>query len=110
LLTAEIDGKEVIGSEGALLGKVVDVQFDEKNWAVLSVEVHLEKDVAEEHQLRHRLRKTLVLIRVEHIQAVGDKVILKGSKEDLLKLIASSAGVQSPSELSPSELSPTEQG
>jgi sporulation protein YlmC with PRC-barrel domain len=110
LLTAEIDGKEVIGSEGALLGKVVDIQFDEKTWGVLAVEVHLEKDVAEEHQLRHRLRKTLVLVRVEHIQAVGDKVILKGSKEDLLTLIASSAGVQSPAELTPSELSPTEQG
>jgi sporulation protein YlmC with PRC-barrel domain len=94
LLTAEIAGKEVIGSEGAVLGKVIDIQFDEKDWRVLAVEVHLEKGVAEEHQPRHGLRKTLVLVRAEHIQAVGDKVILKGSKEDLLRLIASSAGTE----------------
>jgi len=94
LLTAEIAGKEVIGSEGNTLGKVIDTQFDEKNWRVIALEVHLEKEVAEEHQLRHRLRKTLVLVSVEHIRAVGDKVVLKGSKEDLLKLIASSAAIE----------------
>lgn len=94
MLTAEIAGKEVIGSEGDTLGKVSDTQFDEKTWRVLALEVHLEKEVAEEHLLRHRLRKTLVLVNVEHIQAVGDKVVLKGSKEDLLKLIASSAAME----------------
>jgi len=91
LLTAEITGKEVIGSEGDTLGKVTDTQFDEKHWKILALEVHLDKEVAEEHQLRHRLRKTLVFVSVEHIHAVGDKVVLKGSREDLLKLIASSA-------------------
>jgi len=91
LLTADIAGKEVIGSEGDKLGRVADTQFDERSWRVLALEVRLEKEVAEEHQLRHRLRKTLVFVSVEHIQAVGDKVVLKGSKEDLLKLIASSA-------------------
>jgi sporulation protein YlmC with PRC-barrel domain len=94
LLTAEIVGKEVIGSEGDTLGRVIDTQFDEKNWRVLALEVHLEKEVAEEHQLRHRLRKTVVSVSVEHIQAVGDKVVLKGLKEDLLKLIASSAPLE----------------
>ena len=94
MITAEIAGKEVIGSEGDMLGKVIDTQFDEKTWRVLALEVHLEKEVAEEHQLRHRLRKTLVLVNVEHIQAVGDKVVLKGSKEDLLKLIASSTAME----------------
>jgi sporulation protein YlmC with PRC-barrel domain len=94
LLTAEISGKEVIGSEGDKLGKVIDTQFDEKSWKVIALEVHLEKEVAEEHQLRHFLRKTLVLVSVEHIQAVGDKVVLKGTKEDLLTLIASSSALE----------------
>jgi sporulation protein YlmC with PRC-barrel domain len=94
LLTAEIVGKEVIGSEGDTLGRVIDTQFDERTWRVLALEVHLEKEVAEEHQLRHRLRKTVVSVSVEHIQAVGDKVVLKGLKEDLLKLIASSAPLE----------------
>ena len=89
MLTNEIVGKEVIGSDGFKLGKITDTEFDEKNWILNSLEVHLEKDVAEEHELRRRFRKTKVLIHVDHVQAVGEKVILKGSKEDLLKLIAS---------------------
>lgn len=91
LLTAEIAGREVIGSGGDTLGKVIDVQFDEKSWKILALEVHLGKQVAEEHQLRHRLRKTLVLVGVQHIQGAGDKIVLKGTRDDLLKLLASSA-------------------
>jgi|SRR5579875_3389423 len=89
MLTKEIVDKEVIGSDGFKLGKVRDTEFDENTWKFNSLEVHLEKDVAEEHHLRHRFRKTTVLINVDHVQSVGDRVILKGSKEDLLKLIAS---------------------
>ncbi len=89
MLTNEIVGKEVIGSDGFQLGKIRDTEFDENTWKLNSLEVRLEKDVAEEHHLRHRFRKTRVLINVDHVQSVGDKVILKGSKEDLLKLIAS---------------------
>jgi sporulation protein YlmC with PRC-barrel domain len=89
MLTNEIEGKEVIGLDGFKLGKISDTEFDVNTWKLNSVEVHLEKDVAEEHHLRHRFRKTRVLINVDHVQSVGDRVILKGSKEDLLKLIAS---------------------
>jgi sporulation protein YlmC with PRC-barrel domain len=98
MLTAEIFGKEVIGSAGFDLGRVTDLQFDEKGWKVLALEVHLHKDVAEEHHLRHRFRKTHVLIDVDHVQGVGDRVILKGSKEDLLTLIASSPVMSSSKE------------
>jgi len=89
MLTKEIVGREVIASNGFKLGEVEDTEFDEKEWKLISIEVRLEKNVAEEHNLRHRFRKTRVLIHVDHVQAVGDRVILKGSKEDLLKLIAS---------------------
>jgi sporulation protein YlmC with PRC-barrel domain len=91
MLTNEIVDKEVIGSDGFKLGKIMDTEFDEKSWKLSSLEIQLEKDVAEEHHLRHRFRKTRVLIHVDHIQSVGDRVILKGSKEDLLKLIASAS-------------------
>lgn len=89
MLGNEINGKEVIGADGFKLGKVSDVEFDENGWKLSSLEVRLEKDVAEEHNLRHRFRKTRVLIHTDHVQSIGDKVILTGSKEDLLKLIAS---------------------
>lgn len=90
MLTDEIIGKEVVGLSGYDLGKISNVQVDEKAWKVVALEIHLDKDVAEEHRLRHRFRKTKVLISVEHIQGIGDRVVLAGSKEDLLKLIASS--------------------
>jgi sporulation protein YlmC with PRC-barrel domain len=70
-------------------GKIRDTEFDEKDWKVNSLEVQLEKDVAEEHHLRHRFRKTRVLIHVDYIQGIEDRAILSESKEDLLKLIAS---------------------
>ena len=91
MLAKEILGKEVIGANGFKLGEIDDIQFDEKTWKIGSIEVHLQKDIAEEHHLRHRFRKTQVLISVDHIQGVGDRVILKEAKDELLKLIASTS-------------------
>ena len=56
----------------------------------MAIGVQLEKDVADEYNLGHRFRKTKVLISVKHVQAVGDKVILTGSRKELLQLMASS--------------------
>jgi len=91
LLVSEVLGKEVIGSLGDKLGIVHDVQFDEKGWNVVAISVELEKEVAEEHKMAHRFRKTEVLINVRYVQAVGDKVVLKGSRKELLQLIGSTA-------------------
>jgi len=91
LLSSEIIGREVIGSQGDKLGTVHDVQFDEKGWNVLALGVQLEKDIADRYNLGHRFRKTEVMIEVKHIQAVGDKVILTGSSKELLQLISSTA-------------------
>src|SRR5579872_4543364 len=111
MLITEIFGKEVIGSSGFDFGKVTDLQFDEEGWKVLALEVHLQKEVAEEHHLRHRFRKTRVLIDVDHVQGVGDRVILKGSKEDLLTLIASSPIMSSsPKEEEPHDSSSSDMG
>lgn len=95
MLISEIAGKEAIDSQGHKLGKITDTQFDEKEWRVLAFEVQLEKEVAEEYHLRHRLGKTRVLVSVEHIQAAGDNVILKESRADLLKLIATAPAMES---------------
>ena len=91
MLSSEIVGKEVIGSQGERLGTVRDVQFDEKGWSVLALGVQLEKDIADRYNLGHRFRKTEVMIEVKHVQAVGDKVILTGSSKELLQLMTPSA-------------------
>ena len=104
--SSEIQGKEVIGSMGNKLGVVRGVSFDEKEWKVLAIEVQLEKNIAGQHRLRHRFRKTRVLFNIEHVQAVGDRVLLAGSHEDLLRLIASSPSV-GPQEAEPEEGQPS---
>ena len=87
MLSSEIIGREVISSQGEKLGRVRDVQFDERGWSVLALGVELEKDVADRYDLKRRFRKTEVVIEVKQIQAVGDKVILTGSSKELLQLI-----------------------
>jgi sporulation protein YlmC with PRC-barrel domain len=90
MLASEIEDKEVIDARGVKFGKVTDLELDEKDWRVKSLGVELDKDVAEAYDLKKRFRKTHVLVNNEHIQAVGDHVILKGTNADLLKLLASS--------------------
>jgi len=84
--------KEVIGSQGEKLGTVRDIQFDEKAWNVLAIVVELEKDVADQYKLGHRFKKTEVPINVKNIQAVSDKVILTGSRKELMQLITAPSG------------------
>ena len=86
-------GKEVIGAQGFRLGKIEDTVFDEKSWRVTSLKVKLEKDVAEKYNLRQRFRKSHVIISVEYVSAVGDRVLLKSSNEEIMKLIS---GMPSP--------------
>ena len=106
MLADEIIGKEVVGLSRYDLGKVSNLEVDEKQWKVVALEIHLDKDVAEEHRLRHRFRRTKVLINVEHVQGIGDRVVLRGSREDLLKLVAASApiGPQEKEEAGPIEV------
>lgn len=81
-------GKEVIGAQGFRLGKVEDTAFDEKSWRVTSLKVKLEKDVAEKYSLRQRFRKSHVMVSVEYVSAVGDRVLLKSSNEEIMKLVS----------------------
>jgi len=102
VLAGELLGKEVISSQGQFIGKISDLEFDEKDWRVIAFSVELNKEVAEEQNLRRRFRKSRVSINVDHVQGVGDRVVLKGSKEDILKLIAATPMSGFPSDENPS--------
>ena len=90
MLSSEIVGREVIDSQGEKLGSIQDIKFDEKGWSILAIGVQLEKDAAERYNLKHRFRKTEVMVDVKHVQAVGDKVILSGTGKELLQLVTNS--------------------
>ncbi len=95
MLADEIIGKEVIGAQGFKLGKVDDIALDEKIWRVTSLKVKLEKGIAEEYNMRQRFRKSHVLVSVDQVQAVGDRVLLKSSNDEIMKLIASPVSLTS---------------
>ena len=83
----EIIGREAIGAEGFKLGKIDDIIFDEKSWSIVAFKIKLEKDVAERHNVRQRFRKSYVMVNVGHVQAIGDRVLLNSSNEEIMKLI-----------------------
>ena len=91
-------GKEVISAQGFKLGKVDDIAFDEKSWSIKAFKIKLEKDIAERHNMKQLFRKSHVLVSVGHVQAVGDRVLLKSSTEEIMRLITFPSSVnQEPS-------------
>jgi sporulation protein YlmC with PRC-barrel domain len=80
---------EVIGLNGFIIGTLQSLDFDSKTWQVRSLVVELDSDVAREFDLKKLLRGTRVLIDVNNVQGVGDKITLKTGKEDLMAEIKS---------------------
>lgn len=75
--------KEVIGPAGKLIGKVKDGKIDDKTWLVSSLDVELEGNVAKEFHIKKTFGSTTVPIATTMVGAVGDKVVLKASMEEL---------------------------
>ena len=83
--------KEVIGSSGMTIGKVMDVDFETTNWQITAIEVELTSDIAKEFGMKKRLRGSEPLaVNVHHVRAVSDRVLLDTSKDELFALVASS--------------------
>jgi sporulation protein YlmC with PRC-barrel domain len=82
--------REVVGISGSILGKIKNLDLNEKTWQVESLIVELDPTVAKEFNMKKALRKTIVKVLVTYVQAVGDRVILKADKEKLMELVASS--------------------
>ncbi len=75
--------KEVIGQAGRLVGKVKDGTIDDKTWQVTSLDVELQSSVAKEFNLKKTFGSTTVPIATTFVGAVGDKVVLKASTEEI---------------------------
>jgi sporulation protein YlmC with PRC-barrel domain len=82
--------REVVGNNGSVIGRVRNLDLNEKTWQIESLVVELDDLVAKEFNMKKALRKTIVKILATYVQAVGDKVILKADKEKLMELVASS--------------------
>ena len=87
-------GKEVVGARGWKIGKVKELIFDEGTWKIVSVEVELERRVAEEYRMKRLLSRTDVKLAVESVRAVGDHVILSVTKPELRRMVASQSEIR----------------
>ncbi len=75
--------KEVIGPAGQLLGRVKDGDIDDKTWAITTLDVELTGNIAKELHVKKTFGSTTVPISTNFVGAVGDKVVLKVSTEEV---------------------------
>lgn len=77
-------GKEVVELNGSVMGIVKNVLFDEKIWEVTFLEVELNKKTADELDAKKLFQHFRVPLAVSNVQGIGDKVLLKGSAEEIM--------------------------
>lgn len=74
----------VITKDGRELGKVRGVDIDIDNWNVRALAVRLEKSVCEDFGVEPKLIGSYTVhVRVDHVAAVGDTVLLNATLKDL---------------------------
>lgn len=93
MLATDLQDKEVIGAAGKLLGKVKDGTIDDKTWQMTSLDVELQGSVAKEFNIKKTFGSTTVPIPTNYVSAVGDKVVLKASAEELANSLNTTAKV-----------------
>jgi sporulation protein YlmC with PRC-barrel domain len=94
----ELSELEIVDSSGWKIGKVKDVIIDRNTWRVTALDIELEKSIAKEFQMKHRLSSTRVPVSIAYIQAIGDSVVLKASKEEVLQQALAESASSSSSE------------
>ena len=80
----EVLGMEVVELNGSVMGLVKNVFFDEKIWEVTSLEVELNKKTADELDAKKLFRHFRIPVAVSYVQGIGDKVLLRGSAEEVM--------------------------
>jgi sporulation protein YlmC with PRC-barrel domain len=93
-------GKEVVGAGGFRIGKIKEIVFDEKSWCIGTLEVELDRSVAEEYQMKKLLARTSLMVDVSSVKAVGDHVLLSVTKPELRRMVSSPAKSTSPNSVS----------
>ncbi|MDH2899853.1 MAG: PRC-barrel domain-containing protein [archaeon] len=78
--------KEVIAQDGTKVGKIKDLIFDHASWTVSALVVELEKNIAQEFNVKKALSKTRIRISVHHIQGMSDRIVLRVPREELFRV------------------------
>jgi sporulation protein YlmC with PRC-barrel domain len=76
----------VIDSGGEHLGRVVDLELEPEGWQVRALIVRLERAAAARLGLRKLFGQSDLALRVIHVHAIGDAVLLRDSLADLARI------------------------
>ena len=82
----------MIGPAGGVIGKVTGMNFDPESWQISTLQVNLDSKVAEEIGIKRRLDRvgithTEIPLKASFVSQVGDKVLLKATRDDLVKYV-----------------------
>ncbi len=85
----KIKGKKVIAKNGMMIGKVEDIELDDNNWAVTTVEVKVEDAVAKLFGEKTFMKKNIVPLPAHLMGPIqGDTIYLSEKVTDIPSLVA----------------------
>ena len=87
----DLEGKEAVSKDGAVVGKTTNAFIDTAQWRVVSLEISLDATIAEQLRVKKMFRSTTMPLPVEQIEAVGDKLLLKGRESEMGSILGSGA-------------------
>jgi sporulation protein YlmC with PRC-barrel domain len=80
----ELRDRTVIGADGNAIGQVAAMIVDADSWTVKAVRIKLRDTAADQAGIGHSLfRASTIDIPVDHIQSIGDTVVLTVSARGL---------------------------
>jgi sporulation protein YlmC with PRC-barrel domain len=85
-------GRTVIAADGQAIGEVAALVIDPAAWAIVTLQVKLNKMAAEQLGASHSLlRAATIELPVKVVQSVGDAVLLSLPTQELRQTIAATA-------------------
>lgn len=82
---AKIKGKQVISKNGMLIGKVKNVELDEKNWAITIVEIKLD-DTIFCSKNGGTIKESIILLPARLMGPIGEEIYLNEKINDVKSL------------------------
>ena len=81
----QLIGKQVIGAQAQIIGKVYEIELDTKAWTITDIYIDLENTVVEAIGLQKPriMGSVKISIPVEEVNAISDLISLKKSAVEL---------------------------
>ncbi len=93
----ELRDRTVIAADGNAIGQVAAIVVDPDSWSVKAVRIRLRREVAEQLGIGHSLfRASTIDVGVDHVQSVGDALVLTVSAGGLRGAGGQSAAAAAP--------------